>query len=82
MCLIPEQVIAFIQASQPKEYQKLQKQYGADTTARLRYRLSEEIRKRGTLEVLRQGIKDRGAKLWLAYNLAQKPCLCTGELSL
>jgi type I restriction enzyme R subunit len=28
-CLIPEEVIKFIRTSQPKEYKKLQKQFGA-----------------------------------------------------
>ena len=67
LCLIPEQVMAFIRASQPQEYEKLQKQYGAQTEAKLCQRLADEIRKRGTLAVLRQGIKDRGAKFRLAY---------------
>jgi len=35
LCLIPEDVILFIQATQPKEYAKLQRQYGADTPNKL-----------------------------------------------
>ena len=31
LCLIPEQVIAFIQATQPKEFEALEKQYGEQT---------------------------------------------------
>ncbi len=67
LCLIPKEVIQFIQATQPKEYEKLQRQYGADTPNKLCYRLSKEIRNRGTLHVLRKGIKDRGAMFKLAY---------------
>jgi type I restriction enzyme R subunit len=67
LCLIPEQVIAFIQQTQPREYEKLQRQYGDDTPQKLCYRLAQEIGKRGTLHVLRNGIKDRGAKFRLAY---------------
>ncbi len=66
-CLIPDEVIQFIQSSQPKEYEKLQKQYGADTPNKLCYRLAKEISQKGTLQILRKGIKDRGAKFSLAY---------------
>ncbi len=67
LCLIPEEALAFIQATQPKEYEKLEKQYGADTPAKLVARLSSEVQKRGTLDVLRKGFKDRGAMFRLAY---------------
>ncbi len=67
LCLIPNQVIAFIEATQPKTYEKLQKQYGAGTPQKRCYRLSQEISKRGALEVLRKGIKDRGSSFRLAY---------------
>jgi len=66
-CLIPSEVIAFIQASQPEEYEKIEKQYGTDTPSKLIYRLSTEIRARGALDVLRKGIKDRGCHFHLAY---------------
>ena len=69
LCLIPDEVIAFIQATQPKEYEKLEKQYGADTPAKLVARLSAEVQKRGTLDVLRKGVKDRGVNsAWLISN--------------
>jgi len=67
LCLLPEEVTAFVQATQPKEYKKLVEQYGAETDQKLLYRLAREITNRGTLDVLRNGIKDRGAKLRLAY---------------
>jgi len=67
LCLIPEDVIWFIQATQPKDYEKLQRQYGADTPNKLCFRLSKEIRNKGTLHVLRKGVKDRGATFKLAY---------------
>jgi type I restriction enzyme R subunit len=60
-------VIRFIRATQPKEYDKLQRQYGADTPNKLCFRLSKEIRNKGTLHVLRKGVKDRGAMFKLAY---------------
>ncbi len=67
LCLIPEEVLTFIQDSQPKEYKKLQKQYGADTTDKLCQRLAKEIANKGALPVLRKGIKDMGSKFRLAY---------------
>ncbi|MGR3309286.1 MAG: type I restriction endonuclease subunit R [Candidatus Brocadiales bacterium] len=67
LCLIPDAVIQFIQSTQPKEYEKLQKQYGTDTPNKLCYRLTQEINSKGTLWVLRKGIKDRGAHFRLAY---------------
>jgi type I restriction enzyme R subunit len=62
-CLISEEAIQFIQASQPKEYQKLQKQFGSDTDNKIIQRLSAEISKHGALHVLRKGIKTRGVKI-------------------
>jgi len=67
LCLIHEEVIRFIQATQSKDYEKLQRQYGADTPNKLCYRLSKDIRNKGTLHVFRKGIKDRGAMFKLAY---------------
>ncbi len=67
LCLIPAEVIQFIKNTQPKEYKRLERQYGAETDTKLCYRLSLEIQKRGSLDVLRKGIKDRGSKFQLAY---------------
>src|SRR5450759_6333 len=67
LCLIADEAIQFIQVSQSKEWKKLEKQYGATTAEKLVERLASEISKRGTLDVLRKGIKDRGAKFELAY---------------
>lgn len=67
LCLIPIEVIHFIQGTQKKEYERLEKQYGEETSSKLCYRIAIEIEKRGVLDVLRKGIKDRGAKFNLAY---------------
>jgi type I restriction enzyme R subunit len=67
LCLIPAETLRFIQDTQPQEYQKLEQQYGADTPQKLCERLAHEISQKGTLEVLRKGVKDRGAKFRLAY---------------
>ncbi|WKZ48105.1 MAG: type I restriction endonuclease [Anaerolineales bacterium] len=67
LCLIPDEVLGFIQATQPKEFEKLAKQYGADTAQKLVERVAREVGKYGVLEVLRKGVTDRGAKFKLAY---------------
>jgi len=67
LCLIPEEIITFIQSSQPDEFEGLKKQYGADTAQKLIYRLSQEVNKYGTLQVIRKGFKDRGVRFRLAF---------------
>jgi len=69
LCLIPEDFIAFVQATQPDQWQKLEKQYGTaeETGRRLCERLQSQIDRKGTLEVLRKGIETRGCKFKLAY---------------
>jgi type I restriction enzyme R subunit len=67
LCLIPAEALHFVQSTQPNEYAKLEQQYGADTAQKLCERLAHEISQKGTLEVFRKGIKDRGAKFRLAY---------------
>jgi type I restriction enzyme, R subunit len=67
LCLIPDEVLQFIQSTQPKEFQKLEKQYGAETSQKLLERIAREVGKYGVLDVLRKGVTDRGAKFKLAY---------------
>ncbi|GIX49464.1 MAG: hypothetical protein KatS3mg131_3675 [Candidatus Tectimicrobiota bacterium] len=67
LCLLPRDVLDFILATQPKQWQKLKAHYGTEVEARFLKRLASEIEARGTLEVLRQGIKDVGCKFQLAY---------------
>ncbi len=67
LCLIPGDVIAFIYATQPKEWAKLEQHHGAEVKDRFLGRLSREIERRGALDVLRKGVKDSGCKFRLAY---------------
>ena len=67
LCLIPTQLIEFIQETQPKQYQKLTEQYGDDTNTKLTKRISEQIESKGVIEVLRKGVKDRGNTFKLVY---------------
>ena len=67
LCLIPKDVVSFIQATQPKEWQKMTAQHGADAKPMVLKRLASEIHKHGTLHVLRKGIKANGCKFRLVY---------------
>lgn len=67
LCLIPADVLDFIYATQPKEWDKFKKQHGGEAKDRLLKRLASEIQTRGTLEVLRKGIKSDGSSFQLAY---------------
>ena len=67
LCLIPNEVLHFIQVTQPKTYQRLERQYGKDTPQKLTLRISKQIASRGVLDVLRKGVKDRGCSFDLTY---------------
>ena len=67
LCLIPEDVLDFILATQPKGWTRLKEHYGAEVKDRFLRRLSREIGRRGTIDVLRKGIKDAGCKFQVAY---------------
>src|SRR5579884_1425510 len=67
LCLIPVDVLDFIYATQPKEWEKFKKQHGGEAKDRLLARLASEVNTRGTLEVLRKGIKSDGCSFRLAY---------------
>lgn len=58
---------AFIKATQPKEWAKLGKQFPGEEETALAGHLTALIQKRGTLEVLRNGIAFSGINLQLAY---------------
>ncbi len=62
-----EILLNFIKSTQPEEWEKLHEQSPDNTEDVFLKRVSGEISKRGTLDVLRNGIKDRGAKFELAY---------------
>ena len=65
--MIPDETLRFIQETQPNEYQRLEIQYGRDTPTKLLNRVSKEIERRGVLDVLRKGVKDRGCRFNLTY---------------
>ena len=50
LCLIPNEILRFVQMTLLEEYKKLEHQYGAETPAKLRDRISKQIERRGVLE--------------------------------
>jgi type I restriction enzyme R subunit len=58
---------AFIMATQPKEWAKIVKQFPGEEETALAANLTALIQKRGTLEVLRNGVSFNGINLQLAY---------------
>jgi type I restriction enzyme, R subunit len=67
LCLIPEDLIGFIEDTQSEKLIALHQQYASETHRKVLEHVAEEIKKRKTLDVMREGIKDRGQKLTLAY---------------
>ncbi|MCY3741486.1 MAG: DEAD/DEAH box helicase family protein [Candidatus Poribacteria bacterium] len=67
LCLIPNETLRFIQMTQLEAYQKLERQYKEDTPQKLMLRISNQVKSRGVLDVLRKGIKDRGCAFDLTY---------------
>ena len=66
-CMDTELVLEFIQTTQKDSWNKLVEQYGGDVANRFLARLDEELLSRGLLSVLREGVKDRGVNIRLAY---------------
>ena len=72
--LFPEDVQAWVQATQPKAWEAITKNHGTNAGETLLTRLRDQIDQRGTLDVLRHGIEMLGLHAKLA--LAQfKPAL-------
>ncbi len=67
LCLLRRDVVDFVLATQPKEWQKLAQHHGGAVKEQFLRRLGSEIERRGALDVLRQGIKDSGCKFRLVY---------------
>ncbi len=76
--LYPADVLAWVQATQPKAWETLVKNHGAQAGETLLTRLRDQINQRGTLDVLRHGIELLGLKAPL--KLAEfKPALAINE---
>ncbi len=62
-----EELAVFVQATQPKEWAKLAKQFSGAERETLAAQVSALAQKRGTLEVLRNGVSFNGINLQLAF---------------
>ena len=65
LALYPEELLAWLRETQPDEVQRLTKFYGDQTEAMILKRVAAQMDKRGSLDVLRRGVKDRGVRLSL-----------------
>jgi type I restriction enzyme, R subunit len=63
-----EVLFQFLEATQAKSLERLQKAYKDQYKSKIVDRLQKELDKRGMIDCLRHGIKDYGVTLKLAYN--------------
>ena len=63
-----EMLFQFLEATQPKQVERLKKVHGERFEKHLLNRLEQELNRRGVIDCLRHGIKDRGVSLRLVYN--------------
>jgi type I restriction enzyme R subunit len=74
--LFPEDVLAWVQETQPKAWEALAKNHGTHAADTLLNRLRDSLDRQGTLAVLRKGIDLLG--LQQSLSLAEfKPALCS-----
>ena len=67
LCLLDNDVLSFVQTTQPREWEKLSQRYGTDAEGEFLAHLSSEIKRRGALSILRHGVKNMGCEFRLAY---------------
>lgn len=63
--LYPEDALAFMKSAFPEQWDKFSIMYPADTEKYFIRSVSKHLDKKGTLDVLRKGFKDRGARVQL-----------------
>ena len=67
LCLIPDDLIAFVQATQPEAWERLREHHGDDLRDEFVRRVSGQVVRRGLLSCLREGVKLTGQRIRLAY---------------
>jgi len=67
LCVVPNEIIAFVKDTQPKKYKALEQQYGANVDVKIVENVAKKLTKNKTLSVFHNGVKDRGQKLDLIY---------------
>lgn len=66
-CIDVPMLFDFLEKSQPKEVEKLKENHGEGYKAKFLLRLQKEIKEKGIVSVLRKGVKDLNASLFLMY---------------
>ena len=61
------QLFLFLEDTQPKSLEKLKEIYKGQYKQKILFRLDNELKRRGMVDVLRNGIKDYGVQLNIAY---------------
>jgi type I restriction enzyme, R subunit len=67
LLLVPSDVLDFVRSTQPGQWERLREHHGEEVRPKFLKRLSREIEKKGTLHVLREGVRDSGCHFQLAY---------------
>ena len=67
LCIDAELMFKFIQDTQEKTWQKFQRVHAERSEERFFYLLINEINKKGTINILRNGFKDAGCYFQLFY---------------
>jgi type I restriction enzyme R subunit len=67
LCLIPLDLIGFLEDTRPQKMDALRKQYGTDLNKKVLERVSDELNKYKTLHVFREKVRDRGQILDLVF---------------
>lgn len=65
LALFPDDLLAFVQDTQPAEWEKFKKWHNGQSESMFVKRVAEQLDKHGTLHLLRHGFKDRDAKFFL-----------------
>ena len=60
--LFPEDVLAWVQETQPKAWESIVKNHGTNAADTLLSRLRDQLDQRGTLDVIRQGVEMLGLR--------------------
>ena len=67
LCMDPELVVKFVQATQPQTWLRYVRQYPTEAAWRFTQRLVQQIEHKGTLYTMRHEFKDSGCHFRLAY---------------
>ena len=67
--LFPDELISFLQVSQPDEWEQLCARHGGEAKAssKVARRVADELTARGGVDVLRRGVKDSGVSFRVAF---------------